>query len=320
MLASKCRRQSSVPSQASSTVSDPTPLALRAQLTNGELPSFQFRAPTTPKTQPVDGDRLGNLMTQAEVLIVTAAQIELDTALSVLEPSEDGSVLFGYKGQAVYYFGRLGQCNVVVAKCKAGSSRRDAAAMTVLQAIADCDPSAVIAVGIGFGGYTSKLKIGDVLVSEQIIPYELKRVGVTNEQYRGPIPEAGPVLLNRFTSALGWNFERPDGYNCIVRPGPLLSGESLLDNLDEKVRLFQEHPTAIGGEMEAVGIYAAASRHGTTKEWIIVKAVCDWADGTKKAKGDDYQPLAAAASLSLVKFVLSLPNALSDLSAGNMNY
>ena len=188
--------------------------------------------------------------------------------------------------------------------------------MTVSQAIADCDPSAVIGVGVGFGGYTSKLKIGDVLVSEQIIPYELKRVGALSEQYRGPIPEAGPVLLNRFTSALGWTFKRPDGYTCRVHAGPLLSGESLLDNLDEKVRLFQEHPTATGGEMEAAGIYAAASRHGAAREWIIVKAVCDWADGTKKTKGDDYQPLAAAASLSLVEFVLSLPNALSDLSAG----
>ena len=61
-------------------------------------------------------------MAKAEVLIVTAAQVELDTALNVIEPSDDDSVLFGYKGQAVYYFGRLGRCNVVVAKCKAGSS------------------------------------------------------------------------------------------------------------------------------------------------------------------------------------------------------
>jgi nucleoside phosphorylase len=96
--------------------------------------------------------------------------------------------------------------------------------------------------------------------------------------------------------------------------GPLLSGETLLDSLDDKVRLFKEHPTAIGGEMEAVGIYAAASRHEANKEWIIVKAVCDWGDGTKKASGDAYHPLAAAASLSLVKFVLSTPEALTELS------
>ena len=172
----------------------------------------------------------------------------------------------------------------------------------------------MISAGIAFGGYTDELKIGDVLVSEQVIPYEIKRSGINQEQYRGPVPEAGPVLVNRFTNARGWEFKQPNGYSCKVKPGALLSGETLLDNLDEKVRLFTSHPTAIGGEMEETGIYAAASRHETTVEWIIVKAVCDWADGSKKAKGDSYQPLAAAASFSLIKFVLSLPNSLSDLS------
>lgn len=57
----------------------------------------------------------------------------------------------------------------------------------------------------------------------------------------------------------------------------------------------------------------SGKRHEANKEWIVVKAVCDWADGTKKTTRDNYHPLAAAASLSLVKFVISLPNAFSDL-------
>lgn len=121
--------------------------------------------------------------------------------------------------------------------------------------------------------------------------------------------------MNRFSNVLGWEFKRPDGYACRVKPGPLLSGDTLLDNLDEKVRLFSQHPTAIGGEMEGAGLYAAASRHGANKEWIVVKAVCDWADGTKKATRDSYHALVAASSLSLVKHVLSLPDALTDLFA-----
>jgi nucleoside phosphorylase len=288
--------------------------SLRDHLTNGELPTFSFLAPTSPKARPVDADKTRELMAATQVLIVTAAQIELETALSVLQPHDGVSVLSGYSGQAVYFFGQLGPYSVAVAKCKAGSVRRDAATLTVRQAIADCDPFAVIAVGVAFGGYTNQLKIGDVLVSEQVIPYDIQRLGATSQQFRGPIPEAGPILLNRFANARGWDFERPDGHSCRVKVGPLLSGETLLDSLDDKVRLFEEHPTAIGGEMEAVGIYAAASRHEANKEWIIVKAVCDWGDGTKKASGDAYHPLAAAASLSLVKFVLSTPEALTELS------
>lgn len=59
------------------------------------------------------------LLAQTELLILTAAQIELDTALIVLETDDGAPVLYGYKGQAVYYFGRLGHHNVAVAKCKA---------------------------------------------------------------------------------------------------------------------------------------------------------------------------------------------------------
>jgi hypothetical protein len=60
--------------------------------------------------------------------------------------------------------------------------------------------------------------------------------------------------------------------------------------------------------MEAVGIYAACRRANI--EWIVVKAICDWADGTKHKA---YQGLAAAAAVSLVEHVLSKRNALDGL-------
>jgi nucleoside phosphorylase len=185
--------------------------------------------------------------------------------------------------------------------------------LTVHGAIRESDPCAVIGVGIAFGGYTDDLKMNDVLVSDLVIPYEMRRAGARDE-YRGPKPEAGPTLLSRFSNATGWTYARPDGRACNVKIGPLLSGESLLDNLDEKVELFASHPTAIGGEMEAAGIYAAASHEGAKKESIVVKAVCDWADGTKKARGDAYQPVAADAAMSLVTFVLSMPDVLGNLT------
>ena len=47
-------------------------------------------------------------------------------------------------------------------------------------------------------------------------------------------------------------------------------------------------------------MYAAASTEQT--EWIMVKGICDWADGTKC---DGYQKVAASSAVSLVKKVLS---------------
>jgi nucleoside phosphorylase len=60
--------------------------------------------------------------------------------------------------------------------------------------------------------------------------------------------------------------------------------------------------------MEGVGLAAAAVRHGVP--WIIVKAICDWADG-KKHK--EHQSLAAAAAVSLVHHVLAQTDVLHGL-------
>jgi nucleoside phosphorylase len=60
--------------------------------------------------------------------------------------------------------------------------------------------------------------------------------------------------------------------------------------------------------MEGVGLAAAATRENLP--WILVKAICDWADGKKHGK---HQPLAAAAAVSLVHQVLSQPDVLHGL-------
>jgi nucleoside phosphorylase len=78
----------------------------------------------------------------------------------------------------------------------------------------------------------------------------------------------------------------------------------LIDDPEFKSILFQTHPNAIGGDMEGVGLASTADREKC--EWILVKAICDWADGEKT---DNHQGFAAASSVNYVKHVLSQPNA-----------
>ncbi len=242
----------------------------------------------------------------ADVLLVTATVEELTAVQRVLTP--------GFRhvlGQHIYYSGTLGAYHAVVFECAPGSMSRDAAALSAAEAIRRWRPKAVIVVGIAFGCDRTKQKIADVLVSSQVISYEQQRVGTGDPVPRGPACEAGPVLLSRFRDAKRrWDFRRPDGSSSALRDGPLLSGEKLVDNSVFLARLREAFPSAIGGEMEAAGVYAAASRHEARTEWIVVKGICDWGDGTKT---DGYQPLAAAAAVSLVQFVLSDSTALASL-------
>ena len=54
---------------------------------------------------------------------------------------------------------------------------------------------------------------------------------------------------------------------------------------------MQLAPEARGGEMEAAGLYTAASERNI--DWIVVKGICDWADGEKQVDKRKRQLIAA---------------------------
>lgn len=103
-------------------------------------------------------------------------------------------------------------------------------------------------------------------------------------------------------------FRRPDNSICKKHVGQILSGEKLIDNIVFKEELLKQYPLANGGEMEGTGLWSAAQR--ARKKWIIVKGVCDWADGKKH---DDYQAMAAASAVSLCIHVFSDSHALDGV-------
>lgn len=109
---------------------------------------------------------------------------------------------------------------------------------------------------------------------------------------------------------------RPNGSNCKVHCGNFATGGVLLNNeaFVKALTTSNDYEDAIGGDMKAWGLFKAietiATNSGVLMEWIVVKGICDWGFG----KGDDFQPLAAAAASDLAFTVLSAPGALSDLS------
>ncbi len=244
-----------------------------------------------------------------DVLIVTTTEIELEQVLRLLNPlSGRVSVLRFSKGYETYYLGRYGYYKAVVVRTGMGSSSPTGSAATTTAAIASWDPRAIVVAGIAFGKDRHIHEAGDVLVSDAVIPYELQRIG-DEVVYKSAVPMPGLILLDRFrTSVSDWSFKRPDKTKVKVHFGKILSGEKLIDNLEFKLKLIDGYPTAIGGDMEAAGVYTACVR--ARKEWILVKGVSDWADGMKH---NDYQVMSAAASASFIYFVLSKRGVLDGL-------
>lgn len=242
------------------------------------------------------------------VILLTATPLERDTVLKHLDPLPDsGGVIRVFHENNTFFLGRLGRHAVVLCMCSAGASGRDSAQIVTAEVLRFWKSAALIMVGIAFGRGPDRQKIGDVLVSERIIAYEPERIGSAATITRGQEFLPSARLYNSFRNAdVDWCFRDPTGSNCTPHFGSLLSGEKLIDDPSFKTQLFEKHPTAIGGEMEGVGVAACAMRQ--KRDWILVKSICDWADGMKS---DLHQGFAAAAAVSFVRHVLSQAGTVS---------
>lgn len=232
-----------------------------------------------------------------DVLLVTVTDIETRTALDAMARATGQPATMRFGGEKTYFrCGRLGGAAVMLVRSEMGSDGVGAAVTTVRDAIAEVRPAAIVMLGLAFGVEPTRQSLGDVLISKQIQGYDLRRVGTDGKDgtpvvtMRGDRVSASPKLLDRFrTAGLTWTRAR-------VSAGLLLSGQTLVDHVGYRDGLRALAPEAIGGEMEGAGVYAAAGRI----DWILVKAICDWADGEKHVDKLARQTTAAENAAELV--------------------
>lgn len=232
------------------------------------------------------------------MLLITATEIERDTVLDLVKKSfvRDQNLRFGQR-QTYFDLGIIGGARVSLVQCEMGSGAPGASCATVADVIDDLHPHCVLMVGIAFGVNLTKQKLGQILVSQQLQCYELQRVGTSPSghldiELRGDRATASTKLLGRLrATTASWDGAR-------VAFGVLLSGEKLIDNIEFRDRITELVPQAIGGEMEGAGLYTAAVERKV--DWIVVKAICDWADGKKCFKKSERQLDAAHQSAGFV--------------------
>jgi nucleoside phosphorylase/tetratricopeptide (TPR) repeat protein len=199
--------------------------------------------------------------------------------------------------------GEVSGASVAMVLTEMGSGGVGGSQASVSRAIDALSPSAVIMVGIAFGINEAKQAIGQILVSKQLMLYELQRVE-TGEDPRDEIvptgdrPHASARLIEAFRMG-GLTWPEP---HARISYGLVLSGEKLVDNINFRDQLMALERKAIGGEMEGAGIYVAC--HNAKVDWILVKAICDWADGKKGTRKAARQRLAASNAAAFVLHAL----------------
>jgi nucleoside phosphorylase len=260
-----------------------------------------------------DGQFIDSVKDQFNLLLITATKVEKETLHSYLKPLGGRSKLIKIQeGKQTYFLGVFGNYNIVHVSCDhMGATSPQASITTTIDAVTFCKPTVVVMVGIAFGA-GGKQKIGDILVSESVVPYEIQRLGEKTPLNRGTPAPACTTLLNRFKNATDWHYTIGTRKPNII-PGLLLSGEKLIDNPEYKAKLLEAYPLAKGGEMEGYGV-STACNNKSIPHWVIVKGICDFADG-KKARGKERkQKTAAEASINLCHHIFSARYSFKEMS------
>lgn len=258
--------------------------------------------PSPPVIDPTHVPDDGAQLTHTDILLVTVSTVEARAVLDVVKERYGLLCKPVHIGNNTYRdLGDIGGARTLMVRSGMGSGGTRGAILTVTDGINDLRPSAVVMVGIAFGVDPNKQRIGDILVSRQILAYELQRVSTGDEEKaviipRGDRPSASARLLARFEDGeLYWS-------ETEIRFGLVLSGDKLVDNVDFREQLRKLEPEAIGGEMEGAGLYASAVRHHV--DWILVKAICDWADGKKHENKKQRQATAAQNAARFAIYVI----------------
>ncbi|NER97278.1 MAG: hypothetical protein F6J86_26105 [Symploca sp. SIO1B1] len=235
---------------------------------------------------------------EANVLIITVTQVEGSAVIKTFQEVANSEVKPQRIDNRIYFnLGTVNGVRVFLTQSEMGTSGLGASLLTVSESIEAISPIAVIMVGIAFGIDEHKQAIGDILVTEQLRPYNfLQRVGTQDGKPqiddRNDKPHASPWLIHHFKSAnLLWNGAK-------VHFGVLLTGESVVDNREFRDQLLKLEPEAIGGEMEGAGLYVACQHKKV--DWILIKSICDWADGKKEQDKKNRQETAAQNAAAFV--------------------
>lgn len=237
-----------------------------------------------------------------KILIISALEKELEPILEAIDSPLKPRNMEEIDGRK-YFIYEVSATLTVICTSFLGMGQINAA-LAVKDAVNYYKVSKVILTGI-CGGIDREMKYGDIIISDQIVDYELAKIKSDDLQVRWNVYRSDFELVQgmRMFKSDSWSsylkrvfpdfeYKKPNVYSGIV-----LSGNKVIANNEEIKRFKKTWVKALAVEMEASGIAAALYQMKNAPSFVMVKAICDFADSEKN---DDWQEYAAYASAIFV--------------------
>jgi len=244
------------------------------------------------------------LRERMDFVIITALQEERDAVLAHLPhvqrlPPTDDDIRVYYRSDLPTAFsdGSRGVYRIAVGS-SLGMGRVEAANVTH-DVIRRWHPRFVLLVGIAAGIAEEDVEMGDILIADQIVDFELQKIAADGVKYRWSIHRASPRLIEAARHHTEtWQQEilvpRAGIGESRQLIGPVATGDKVIAFKPVMEQYREQWPKLIGVEMEAGGVASAAFQSATQPGFFMVRCVTDYADETKDDSWRAYACDAAA--------------------------
>lgn len=264
-------------------------------LLSEEVSGRSTTLPAEPRRSSKPKEKPSSKLERIDFLLVTALPEERDALLAQLPgytrvpPRRDD--VHVYFSANVTTADEAGRYQIVVMPLL-GMGRVNAATATA-EAIKRWRPRHVVLVGIAGGIAARNVGLGDLLISEQVVDYELQKLTAKGIEVRWSVHKASRRLYAAALNVIGdaWTkriaTKKPDEGVPRIHLGPIASGDKVVavqSVLDEYRNVW---PALIGVEMEAAGVASACFAAARQPEFFMVRGVSDLADEGKNAPGTE---------------------------------
>jgi nucleoside phosphorylase len=241
-------------------------------------------AKSKKKIQLTEGDNM-----KADYAIITALRTELDAVRCY---DTNWEKVYSDKTIQTYYRTKIQNernANKIVVAFSCFGMGRVQAANATKDVINDFNPDVILLLGITAGLFPDKQIVGDIVVPDQIIDYELQKITSEGREDRYQVYRPDALLLNRVK-----NFDEtswikniafdPSTLNLSRPPKLHTSGDILCgDKVDDNGSVASEHqsqwPKAQALEMESAGVASAIYQTINQRRMIIIKGISDFVNG-----------------------------------------
>ncbi|WP_392564524.1 5'-methylthioadenosine/S-adenosylhomocysteine nucleosidase [Orbus wheelerorum] len=225
-----------------------------------------------------------------KIAIIAAMEEEVSILRSKITDCQIETI-FGFD----FYIGQIDGCDVVLLKSGIG---KVAAATGTSLLLSRFDVDAVINTGSA-GGLDSRLKIGDVVISNRAIYHD---VNVTAFGYELGQMAGCPVAFTNDSPLKDIAINATNSQGVKAVDGVIVSGDSFINSDNELTRIKSQFPDAIAVEMEATAIAHVCWL--CAMPFIVVRAISDNGDKASAISFEEFLPLAAKQSSLIVQSML----------------